>query len=124
MLDTPAIENYASAPQNLLALYASVSSLPASDPEMPTTLAQLQLADPGKQKWETSKVGYLNWAVEQLLARREHDEENTTADRGEMARRESEIGTTEQLKQMLKAFELADGMRKSLGGNPSRMDTS
>ncbi|KAF9044611.1 Mis12-domain-containing protein, partial [Hymenopellis radicata] len=118
ILDTPAIQTYATVPKNLKALFTTVSQLPELDPETPQTLAQLQLADPGKQKWETSKEGYLSWAVEQLLARGEGASEI-----GEIRSRESDIGTAEQLKQMLKGFELAKGVRKSLG-NSSQMDTS
>lgn len=46
-------------------MYDSISSLPPHDP----TAFQLPLPDPGKRPWETSKTGYLNWAVGQLLIR-------------------------------------------------------
>lgn len=46
-------------------MYNNVSTLPRHDPAS----FQLPLPDPGKRPWETSKTGYLNWAVGQLLVR-------------------------------------------------------
>lgn len=46
-------------------MYNAVSTLPPHDPAS----FQLPLPDPGKRPWETSKTGYLNWAVGQLLVR-------------------------------------------------------
>jgi kinetochore protein Mis12/MTW1 len=49
----------------LTTMYTTVSTLPPHDPAS----FQLPLPDPGKRQWETSKTGYLNWAVSQLLVR-------------------------------------------------------
>lgn len=46
-------------------MYDSISNLPPHDPASFT----LPLPDPGKRPWETSKTGYLKWAVGQLLVR-------------------------------------------------------
>lgn len=53
-------------PDGFLAMYDAVTSLPPVSDE---TLPSEQLQEPGKRVWETSKTGYVNWAVAQLLAR-------------------------------------------------------
>ena len=65
-------------PDQFLAMYDAVTSLPPHDP---STVAEMQLSvplpEPGKRAWETNKMGYLNWAVEQLLVRTREREQGT-----------------------------------------------
>jgi kinetochore protein Mis12/MTW1 len=56
-------------PYQLSALHASTTELPELDPTSIAELTQFQLTDLGKRQWETSKTGFLNWAVDQLVAR-------------------------------------------------------
>ncbi|PCH44640.1 hypothetical protein WOLCODRAFT_105424 [Wolfiporia cocos MD-104 SS10] len=48
-------------------MYTAVSSLPSIDPSAPPE--QSSQPEPGKRQWETSKRGYINWAIEQLMMR-------------------------------------------------------
>lgn len=49
-------------------MFDSVSSLTPHDPSPAENIIR-PLAEPGKRPWETSKSGYLNWAVDQLLSK-------------------------------------------------------
>ncbi|KAH9947995.1 Mis12 protein-domain-containing protein [Amylocystis lapponica] len=63
-LRAPPLQELGALPAAFLAMYASVSALPPPGPapELPTP-------EPGKRPWETSRSGYLSWAVEQLMQR-------------------------------------------------------
>ena len=50
-------------------MYASVSALPPADSLESMGSASAPTTEPGKRPWETSKTGYLNWAVGQLMER-------------------------------------------------------
>lgn len=52
-------------------LFDAVSSLPHLDPSVTGGSLSLApaLADPTKRPWETSKTGYQNWAVAELIQR-------------------------------------------------------
>ncbi|TFK73473.1 hypothetical protein BDN72DRAFT_790795, partial [Pluteus cervinus] len=64
------------APQ-FMTMYKQIAELPAAvNPEETAeeeakalTQLKMQLTDPGKRMWETSKAGYVNWAVGQLKSR-------------------------------------------------------
>ena len=71
LLTPTSLNLLASIPPQLLVMYDSVRSLPVLDAEERAALLQMALTEPGKRKWETSKTGYLNWAVSQLLAKRQ-----------------------------------------------------
>jgi len=53
-------------PPKLLEMYQVVASLPPLDVSPTADQAQLKS---GKRQWETSKNGYVNWAVGRLLAK-------------------------------------------------------
>lgn len=80
-MSTPTLSTLSTIPTKLTELYASMTTLPPIDPTDIASLTQLKLTEPGKREWETSKTGYLNWAVGQLLAktRRKEEEEEGTA---------------------------------------------
>ena len=69
-LRSPQMETLLNLPEDFLSMYDAVTSLPPHDP---SAAAELQLSaplpEPGKRPWETNKMGYLKWAVEQLLFR-------------------------------------------------------
>lgn len=64
-------------PSKLMSMYSAVSSLPASsNPEgtaeedaKALTQLKMQLSDPGRRAWETSRAGYVNWAIGRLKSR-------------------------------------------------------
>ncbi|KAK0465218.1 Mis12 protein-domain-containing protein [Desarmillaria tabescens] len=116
-LDTPALDVSAALPRKLMEMHSAVSNLPPIDPETIAALAQFQETDSGKRQWETSKSGYLNWAVSQLLSR-----SKTREGGGEVegiTEQAAEIGQAEQLRQ---AFEITNGVREDLE-NAMQMDT-
>jgi kinetochore protein Mis12/MTW1 len=41
---------------------------------MDSSSLPITLVDPGKRPWETSKTGYVNWAVGQLVERTKEEE--------------------------------------------------
>ena len=78
-------------------------------------ITSLHLTDPGKRRWEMSKLGYLNWAAEQLLER------SSEPGRGKRAREVSQmegsavnVGSVEDLRAALDAMENIKGFKLSL----------
>ncbi|KAJ4000276.1 Mis12-domain-containing protein [Lentinula boryana] len=109
VLDREKLESLAKVPPQLNAMYEAVSMLPPLDPAF---VATLPLTEPGKREWETSKVGYLNWATAQLLSRAGADESaqgSTAVD--EMFRNMARIGQADQLR---KAVEITESVRTGL----------
>jgi kinetochore protein Mis12/MTW1 len=68
-LQAPQLRELGQIPAQFESMFSAVSSLPTLTPESTATLTQLPLADPGKRPWETSKMGYLDWATKQLVAK-------------------------------------------------------
>jgi len=74
MLKSPSLDLLSTIPQKLTEVYQSASSLtPMDSSSLPITLV-----DPGKRQWETSKTGYVNWAVNQLVERTKEEEGPST----------------------------------------------
>lgn len=99
-------------PGKLTTMFNSVSTLPPLDPSTMPSISQMQLADPGKRQWETSKTGYLNWAVGQLLERTK--EEDNVAGRSSvdiLSTKVEEVGHASQLRA---AVEAAGSVRADL----------
>jgi len=69
MLKSPSLPLFSALPTKVTGMYQSMSSLPALDP----TSLPVALDEPGKRLWETSKTGYMNWAVGQLVERSRED---------------------------------------------------
>jgi kinetochore protein Mis12/MTW1 len=62
-LNSPSFDLLITIPNKLTELYQSECSSPPIDmSRMPVVLV-----DPGKRQWETSQIGYMNWAVGQLV---------------------------------------------------------
>ncbi|KAF8842526.1 hypothetical protein BDN67DRAFT_965639 [Paxillus ammoniavirescens] len=68
-LQAPQLRELGQIPAQLESMFSAISSLPTLTPESTATLTQLPLADPGKRPWETNKMGYLDWATKQLVAK-------------------------------------------------------
>jgi len=97
-LRSPQLHTFNSLPDALTMMYKSVSALPAHDPAS----FQLPLPDPGKRPWETSKTGYLNWAVGQLLVKtRDTTGREGSAAVGKAVEDSYGIGTSEHVKAAL-----------------------
>ena len=64
-------------------MYASVSALPPADALENAGGASAPTTEPGKRPWETSKTGYLNWAVGQLMERAKEKARGEQAGEGE-----------------------------------------
>ncbi|KAI9061573.1 Mis12-domain-containing protein [Trametes sanguinea] len=67
-LRTPQMQTLLSLPAEFQTMYEAVASLPPLDSSS-AVLDPGVVPEPGKRPWETSKTGYLNWAVEQLMQR-------------------------------------------------------
>ncbi|KAF9527645.1 Mis12 protein-domain-containing protein [Crepidotus variabilis] len=59
----------ASLPPNLQALYESMSSLPALSSISSKFSPTSGQTEPGRRPWESTKSGYMNWALGRLLSR-------------------------------------------------------
>lgn len=92
-------------PDKLQSMHHAFSGLSALDDVTINALTQLHLTEPGKRQWETSKSGYLNWAVEQLLLKAK--EQNKTG--GQDGRAEAE-----KANQLRAAYEAMEGVRTDL----------
>ncbi|KAI0088922.1 Mis12 protein-domain-containing protein [Irpex rosettiformis] len=73
-LRSPQMQSLLTLPDSFLAMYDAVTSLPPSTGEDAEELS-VPLPEPGKRMWETNKTGYVNWAVDQLLARTREQEQ-------------------------------------------------
>lgn len=106
ILKTPSLDVLGALPEKLTAMYASVSALPPLDPATIASLSQVRLLDPGKREWETSKTGYLNWAVGQLLekAKEEGGAAGTSGVDG-LAAKVKDVGAAGQLRAAAEATE-------------------
>ncbi|KAI0360303.1 Mis12-domain-containing protein [Trametes cingulata] len=67
-LRAPQMQALLALPDEFHTMFDAVSSLPPLDPS-DAALEPGVVPEPGKRPWETSKTGYLNWAVEQLMQR-------------------------------------------------------
>lgn len=86
-------------------MYKTVSSLPPLEP----SFGLVDLTESGKRQWETSKSGYVNWAVGRMLEK--SDAEGRGVDKVENLA--SEIGREEDLK----------SARRAVGIVKDRLDT-
>ena len=73
-------------------MYQIVSSLPPLDP----SFSSVDLTEPGKRQWESSKSGYLNWAVGRLLVKGKAENERNPS---------LEVGSGEDLRNALHAVD-------------------
>ena len=113
-------------------MYAAVSSLPPVDASAPAVVPE----QPGKRLWETSKTGYLNWAVAQLMERAKEKAKSEQGDGGEdsaaFAEGSAEVGAAaaaaygvghaEDMKAILEAVGGDPGTESGKGKNVDRMD--
>ncbi|EKM56239.1 uncharacterized protein PHACADRAFT_91614 [Phanerochaete carnosa HHB-10118-sp] len=77
-LRAPQMQTLTQLPEEFLAMHDAVASLPPHDPS--SEVLKVPPPQPGKRPWETSRTGYLNWAIEQLLGRaKEHDRSSSSA---------------------------------------------
>ena len=119
-------------PDELQAMYASVSALPPTDALDPGSAAPT--TEPGKRPWETSKTGYLNWAVGQLMERAKEKARGEqvgedgaafaegSAEVGAAVGAAYEVGRAEDVKAMLEAVG-GDTGADGKGTDDERMDT-
>ncbi|PFH47467.1 hypothetical protein AMATHDRAFT_113470, partial [Amanita thiersii Skay4041] len=66
LVPPPLLDSLTDLPKQLLTLYEHVSSLPPLEPAVAASLALAPEPEAGKRPWETSKTGYLNWALARL----------------------------------------------------------
>jgi len=64
--------------------------------ELGVELAKLRLTEPGKRLWERNKVGYWNWALQQLLVR---EQSEGGGEMEEVRERMRDVGQSDVLRQ-------------------------
>ena len=79
-------------------MYTTVSSLPPLE-VAPT----VDLTEPGKRQWETSRSGYVNWALSRLLVRTGEGTGHGAVDKMDSAA--ASIGSGEALRRALDAVD-------------------
>ncbi|KAI8971300.1 Mis12 protein-domain-containing protein [Trametes punicea] len=132
-LRTPQMQALLSLPEDFRSMFDAVSSLPALDPSA-AALEPGAVPEPGKRPWETSKTGYLNWAVEQLMQRAKEKAKGEqgggafgegSSAVGAAAAAAYEVGSAEDVKALLEQVggaALSEDNEKGKGVD--RMDTS
>ncbi|XP_006457093.1 hypothetical protein AGABI2DRAFT_52470, partial [Agaricus bisporus var. bisporus H97] len=68
IIDHPSFEELSSLPQKYEAMYDACSSFEPLDAATLSALTQVELSEPGKHPWESTKSGYMKWAKERLTA--------------------------------------------------------
>lgn len=92
-------------PYEFMAMYNAVASLPPHDPSAADQVG-IPPSEPGKRPWETSKTGYLNWAIEQLLSKaKERGQDEGSSAVGVVANTAFGVAQPEDVKAALQAFE-------------------
>ncbi|KIK99726.1 hypothetical protein PAXRUDRAFT_453025 [Paxillus rubicundulus Ve08.2h10] len=101
-LQAPRLHELGQIPAQFESMFSAVSSLPTLTPESTATLTQLPLADPGKRPWETNKMGYLDWATKQLVAKvRQQDGRAGDAAIGALVDLSGTISRTQDMKTLM-----------------------
>ncbi|KAF5318496.1 hypothetical protein D9619_011034 [Psilocybe cf. subviscida] len=132
---TPAQDPLHTLPPKILAMYTTLASLSAHAPlntiDVPARAPSAQ-ADPGKRQWETSRTGYLSWAVGRLVERAEGTADASGANMDEMGAGvtggagkaavdaaeagTADVGTSAELQRALAAVEAVGAVRRDLEG--------
>ncbi|KAF4616881.1 hypothetical protein D9613_008921 [Agrocybe pediades] len=97
-------------PAKFIQMFNNLSSLPPLDVS-PTT----ELSEPGKRHWETSKTGYMNWAIGRLLVKGEGKEGVGHGAVDTMAQNAASIGADSELR---RALESVGAVKKDLASVP------
>jgi kinetochore protein Mis12/MTW1 len=108
IFDHPSFEELSNLPQKYEAMYNACSSFEPLDAATLSALNQVELSEPGKHPWESTKSGYMKWAKERLTAKSDgliNEVTTLTDDTGE-------IGGVEKLR---RALETVQDVRTSLG---------
>jgi kinetochore protein Mis12/MTW1 len=106
LLKSPSLDLLSTIPQKLTEMHESASSLsPPDSSSLPVTLV-----DPGKRQWETSKTGYVNWAVTQLVESTKEEDGRSTGKSSNIHAlnvKVEEIGSADGFRRVVEAH--ADG---------------
>lgn len=112
MLEHPSLFTLSSLPDKLDAMYNACSSLEPLDAPTLSSLTQVELSEPGKRPWESTKSGYLRWATERLVAKARENEGGIN-EVTVLVDHTEQIGRAERLR---KAFQVTENVRESLEG--------
>ncbi|KAJ3564765.1 hypothetical protein NP233_g8081 [Leucocoprinus birnbaumii] len=112
VLQHPSLPVLSTLPSKLEAMYNACSSLDPLDPTTIATLTQVELTEPGKRPWESTKSGYLKWATERLVERTQK-QNGENSEIANLAGHVEQVGQAERLR---KAIEVTENVRQSLGG--------
>ncbi len=92
-------------------MFDSCSSLQPLDAATISALTQVELAEPGKRPWESTKSGYLKWATERLLEKAK-EQEGGSHTVTNLVDRMDQVGQAQRLRE---AVEVLENVRQSLG---------
>lgn len=95
-LENASLESISGLSGQVEGMYETVSGLPSLDRATVAELSQYQMSEPGKRQWETSKTGYLKWAVGQLIGRIRAEGESSAVV-SEIEQQAASIGSADDL---------------------------
>ncbi|KAI0070123.1 Mis12-domain-containing protein [Panus rudis PR-1116 ss-1] len=117
-LNQPQLKSLSSLPPAFHAMYEAVANLPPHEVENTSVLPPI--VEPGKRPWETSRSGYLSWAIDTLVNKASRDGSSSSAAVGKTAEEISQVGSSLDIKGALDA--LGDGRHQDQ--DQESMDTS
>lgn len=112
ILTPTTLQSLQTLPNLLPKMHEALTKLPPLDDATLKFLASCAGNHPGQRPWETSKTGYLNWAVAQLMNRAK-EKELVKGSVDNMVEQANQVGTSDDLRDALDVVEAA---RESLGG--------
>jgi kinetochore protein Mis12/MTW1 len=124
-LQAPQVSELTSLPEQYHSMFSAVSSLPPLTPEAVAAFSQSPLADPGKRPWEVSKMGYLDWASKQVLARAQQSDGGAGSSAvGSLMESTAAVATTQDLRRLMEASSALDDARTTRQADHDMHDMS
>ena len=127
-LRAPQVRTLLALPAELEAMHAAVAALPPP----PDLAPEAAVPELGKRPWETSKTGYVAWAVEQLMERAKERARGEPGEGGAFSEGRAEVAATAErtkavgrVGDLKRALEMAagGGVRSGKGKGVETMDT-
>ncbi|KAF9440421.1 hypothetical protein P691DRAFT_767790 [Macrolepiota fuliginosa MF-IS2] len=104
VLQHPSLDTLATLPHKFDTMYDTCSSVEPLDAATISTLTQVELSEPGKRSWESTKSGYLKWATERLLAKAKEGE-GGSGEVTNLVDRMEQVGRAERLRKAIEVTE-------------------
>lgn len=111
ILEHPSLDTLNELPRKFEEMFNACSSFEPLDAATLSALVQVELTEPGKRPWESTKSGYLKWATERLLEKVKEQDGGSSAVT-DLVDRMDRVGQAQRLRDAAKVLEI---MRESLG---------